>query len=171
MDLLACAECGQRFYVPGSGPTDRRHCPHCGGDLGLTGHGLIAIPIDARWLDPRLSAREQLPATVVELRFKRDGANRAGKRIVKELADYFGVKGNGRSVKVSVNRGAPADATLRVAAVLDGVSSAWEEHFYLPTADSQDAPVTSSAKRRGSVRKHLRLVASSGPGPEQTDSA
>jgi hypothetical protein len=177
MDLLACAECGHRFYVPGIGPSDRHHCPHCGGGLGLAAHGVTAIPLDARWLDPRLSAREQSPATVVELRFKRDGVDSAGERIVDELADYFPLRGNGRSVsngrsvKVSVNRGEPADAALRVAAVLDGVDGEWEEHFYLSTADSQDLPRARPARRSRSVRKHLRLVASNGPGPEQADPA
>jgi hypothetical protein len=99
----------------------------------------------------------------VELRRKRDHGGKTGKRIVSDLADYFSVKANGRSVEISVNRGVPADAALRVAAVLDGVDTDWERHFYLPTAESAGPPrdLRGSPRRR---RDHLRLVASSGTG-------
>ena len=51
MDLLACCECGHRFYVLGVGFSDPRGCPHCGGDLNLALHDMASIPLDARWLD------------------------------------------------------------------------------------------------------------------------
>jgi predicted nucleic acid-binding Zn-ribbon protein len=55
MDLLACAECGSRFYAPGVGPSTRRGCPQCGGDLVLALNGMRSIPLDARWLDARVA--------------------------------------------------------------------------------------------------------------------
>ena len=51
MDLVACCECGHRFYVLGVGFSDPRGCPHCGGDLNLALHDMASIPLDARWLD------------------------------------------------------------------------------------------------------------------------
>jgi len=51
MDLLACSECGDRFYVPGVRLSDSRGCPHCGGGLNLALHHMASIPLDARWLD------------------------------------------------------------------------------------------------------------------------
>jgi hypothetical protein len=51
MDLLACSQCGRRFYVPGVGPSDSNCCPQCGGGLGLALHRINSIPLDARWLD------------------------------------------------------------------------------------------------------------------------
>jgi hypothetical protein len=164
MDLLACSECGHRFYMPGSGAMKSRWCPQCGGDLGLAQHGMTAIPLDARWLDPSLSAAGPPPVTVVELRRKAEHAGKSGKRIVRRLGDYFAVKANGRSVEVSVNRGAPAEATLRVAAVLDGVDVGWEKHFYLPTADLQGPPGDSKQRPPPRARGGLRLVASNGDG-------
>jgi hypothetical protein len=50
MDLLACSECGDRFYVPGVRLSDSRGCPHCGGGLNLALHQMASIPLDARWL-------------------------------------------------------------------------------------------------------------------------
>jgi hypothetical protein len=161
MDLLACLQCTHRFYVPGAGDLDGRWCPQCGGGLGLSLRGTTSIPLDARWLDPRAAAADPPTVTHVELRRKGERAGKTGKRIVRELANYFGVRANGRSIEVSVNRGEPADAALRVAAVLDGVNTGWEEHFYLPTADPQDPPgeLKPSAPR---MRGNLRLVASNG---------
>ncbi len=162
MDLLACSECEHRFYVPAVGPLDSRCCPHCGGGLTLALHGMTSIPLDARWLDHRDARGDAPNVTVVDLCGKRERTGKTGKRIVKKLGDYFAVRADGRSIKVSVNRGAPADAPLRVAAVLDGVDSDWEQHFYLPTTDSQDPPHDS--QRRPSRLGHLRLVTSQGDG-------
>jgi hypothetical protein len=163
MDVLACSECGYRFYVPGVGPSESRCCSQCGGDLVLALDGVTSIPLDARWLDPRVTPADAPKVTVVDLRRKRERAGKAGKRIARELADYFAVRANGRSIEVSLNRGGPADAALRVAAVLDGVDGNWEQHFYLPTAASQDPPPD---LERPSPRQpgHLHLVASSGNG-------
>jgi hypothetical protein len=162
MDLLACSECDHRFYAPGLGSADIRCCPQCGGGLALAIHDLTSIPLDARWIDPR-AGPDRPEVTVVELRSKRDRGGKTGKRIVSDLADYFAVKANGQSVEVSVNRGAPDDAALRVAAVLDGVDTEWERHFYLPTSESAEPPrdLRSPARRR---RNHLHLVASRGNG-------
>jgi hypothetical protein len=55
MDLLACSECGRRFYAPGLGPSESR-CSQCGGGLSLTLRGITAIPLDARWLDARAAS-------------------------------------------------------------------------------------------------------------------
>jgi hypothetical protein len=131
--------------------------------------GMTSIPLDARWLDPRIPVAGSPPVTRVELRRKGERAGTTGKRIVRELANYF-VRANGRSIEVSVNRGEPADAALRVAAVLDGVNTGWEEHFYLPTADRQDQPgdLTPSAPR---MRGNLRLAASNGDGVQPQGSA
>jgi ribosomal protein S27AE len=162
MDLLACSECDHRFYVQGVGPPESRFCPHCGGGLALAVHCMTSIPIDARWLDPRAGPTERPEVTVVELRGKRKRDGKTGKRIVRDLADYFAVEALDGSVKVSVNRGAPADAALRVAAVLDGVDTGWEDHFYLPTADSQAPRDLQPPPPR--ARGHLRLIASNGDG-------
>ena len=54
MDLLACSQCGSRFYVPGIGPSESRCCSQCGAGLDLALHGMTSIPLDARWLDPRV---------------------------------------------------------------------------------------------------------------------
>jgi hypothetical protein len=121
-------------------------------------HRITSIPLDARWLDHRDAPGEAPNVTVVDFCCKRGRAGKTGKRIVKELGDYFAVRANGGSVEVSVNRGAPAEAALRVAAVLDGVDSNWEQHFYLPTAGPQDPPHDS--QRRPPRLGHLRLVAS-----------
>ena len=163
MDLLACSQCDHRFYAPGHGPADHRGCPQCGGGLTLALHGMTSIPLDARWLDPRAGPVDGPEVTVVELRSKRGRGGKSGKRIVSDLADYFAVKANGQSVEVSVNRGAPDDAALRVAAVLDGVDTNWERHFYLPTSESSEPPrdLRSPPRRR---RNHLHLVASRGNG-------
>jgi hypothetical protein len=144
------------------GPFDGRFCPQCGGGLTLALNGITSIPLDARWLDHDHAPADAPEVTVVDLRCKRDRAGKTGKRIVKELGDYFAVRANRGSVKVSVNRGVPAEAALRVAAVLDGVDSDWEQHFYLPTAGPQDPPHDS--QRRPSRLGHLRLVASNGDG-------
>jgi hypothetical protein len=163
MDLLACSDCGHRFYLPGNGAMKSRWCPQCGGDLGLALHGMTSIPLDARWLDPRVSAAGPPPVTVVELRRKGERAGKTGKRILRQLGDYFAVKANGgRSVEVSVNRGRPVDATLRVAAVLDGVDAGWEQHFYLPTADAQGPHGDELSRPPLRSRSGLRLVASNG---------
>jgi hypothetical protein len=55
MDLLACSECGGRFYVPGIGASESRRCSHCGGGLSLARQGITSIPPDARWLDARVA--------------------------------------------------------------------------------------------------------------------
>lgn len=155
MDLLACSECARRFYAPGVSASDNRRCPQCGGGLALTAQGMAAIPLDARWLDPGLVPGFEV--TVVELRRKRERGGRTEERIVRDLADYFPVEASGGSVQVSVNRGAAADAALRVAAILDGVDGGWEEHFFLPTSHSgvseDDSPPPSTRARR-----HLHLV-------------
>jgi hypothetical protein len=163
MDLLACSECDHRFYAPGLGSADIRCCPQCGGGLALALHDMTSIPLDARWIDPRAGPVDGPEVTVVELRSKRGDGGKTGERIVRDLADYFTVKANGRSVEVSVNRGAPDDAALRVAAVLDGVDTDWERHFYLPTAESAGPPRDlRGPPRRG--QDHLHLVASRGNG-------
>jgi hypothetical protein len=66
MDLLACSECGCRFYVPGAGDLENRWCPDCGGGLGLAVHGMTTIPLDARRLDPDVGSAGQPILTVVE---------------------------------------------------------------------------------------------------------
>jgi hypothetical protein len=161
MDLLACAQCACRFYLPGVWNSGRRCCPQCGGDLHLAVHDMASIPLDARWLDPRARPIDPEQVAVVKLSFKRGHAGRAGKRIVKELDNYFATRTNGRSVEVTVNRGAPADAPLRVAAVLDGVDASWEDHFYLPGEDAESRP-----EDRGRMhlprRAHLHLAPSRG---------
>jgi hypothetical protein len=55
MDLLACSQCGHRFYLPGVGPSEGRCCRQCGGGLGLALHRITSLPLDARWLDPRVA--------------------------------------------------------------------------------------------------------------------
>jgi hypothetical protein len=163
MDLLACSECDHRFYAPGLGSANIRCCPQCGGGLALAMHDMTSIPLDARWIDPRAGHVDRPEVTVVELRNKRDHGGKTSKRIVSDLADYFAVKADGQSVEVSVNRGAPDDAALRVAAVLDGVDTDWERHFYLPTSESAEPPRDlRSPRRRG--RNHLHLVAPRGNG-------
>ena len=163
MDLLACSECDHRFYAPGLGSADIHCCPQCGGGLALAMHDMTSIPLDARWLDTRAGPVDRPEVTVVELRSKRDHGGKTGKRIVRDLADSFAVKANGRSGEVSVNRGVPADAALRVAAVLDGVDTDCERHFYLPTAESAGLPrdLRGPPRRR---RDHLHLVGSRGDG-------
>jgi hypothetical protein len=128
--------------------------------LGLAVHGLTSIPLDARWLDPQVAPAPEI--TRVELVGKRECTAEDGQRIVRGLTAYFPVTANGRSVEVSVNRGAPADAALRVAAVLDGVDGGWEEHFYLPTP-GPDAPSHDLPARRG----NLHLVARADEGAQQ----
>jgi hypothetical protein len=132
--------------------SDGHQCPQCGADLALAVHGLASIPLDARWLDPRIGPAPEI--TMVELRGKRERTVEDGRQIVRDLAGYFPVRANGRSVQVSVNRGAASDAALRVAAVLDGVDSEWEEHFYLPASGSDarhdDQPARTA--RRGNLR-------------------
>jgi hypothetical protein len=161
MDLVGCSECASRFYAPGTAPAGRL-CPRCGGDLSLAAHGISSIPLDARWLDPR--DLQPAMSTTVELRRKRARGGRSEQRIVEDLGDYFAVKANGSSVRVSVNRGAAAEAPLRVAAVLDGVDVDWEDHFYLPTPDSElpdgDLPL-GPVRARG----HLHLVRADGEAP------
>jgi hypothetical protein len=68
MDLLACPECGRRFYLPWAKPDVRRSCPRCGGDLALARHGLSSIPLDARWLDARRAPSQRAGVEQVELR-------------------------------------------------------------------------------------------------------
>jgi hypothetical protein len=55
MDLVGCTQCDRRFYMPGVGPSESRCCSQCGGDLVLALHGVTSIPLDARWLDPRVA--------------------------------------------------------------------------------------------------------------------
>jgi hypothetical protein len=64
MDLLACTNCGSRFYVPTYRPSDRRPCTQCGADIGLLLHGIKSIPLDARWLGS--AGRLSTEATVEE---------------------------------------------------------------------------------------------------------
>jgi hypothetical protein len=154
MDLLLCAECEHRFYVPGVAGFEGHPCPECGGNLAVDVYGLTSIPLDARFLDPRDGASG---VTLVDVREKSKPAGEAGKQIVVELSGYFAVKANAGSMQVSVNRGPPAEAALRVAAVLDGIDGDWEEHFYLPTADREESPERAhpaSARPYG----HLHLV-------------
>jgi hypothetical protein len=54
MDLLACSQCDRRFYAPGVGAFTSR-CRQCGGGLGLALHRITAIPLDARWLEARVT--------------------------------------------------------------------------------------------------------------------
>lgn len=172
MDLLACDRCGHRYYVPGTATPERRRCVHCGGQLGVSLHDIARIPLDAIWLDGELSPVERPPVTVVHLQRKRKHGGWAARRIIKELGDYFDVSAEGRSVEVSVNRGSPEVAPMRVAAILDGVDSGWERHLYLvPTlvpTDSQAPPDDSDGRSRvGGGR--LRLVPAwgrRGPGAE-----
>jgi hypothetical protein len=63
MDLLACSECGRRFYTLGLGSSESRCCSHCGGGLSLTLHGITSIPLDARWLNAR-AAPVAAPAVI-----------------------------------------------------------------------------------------------------------
>lgn len=65
MDLLACSQCGRRFYVPGVGPSESRCCTHCGGGLGLALHGMTSIPLDARGLDARVAPGGASTVTVM----------------------------------------------------------------------------------------------------------
>jgi hypothetical protein len=163
MDLLACSRCVCRFYVPGVAASDGQLCPQCGADLALAVHGLTSIPLDARWLDPQAVPAPEI--TMVELRGKRERTVEDGEQIVRDLAGYFPVTADGRSVHVSVNRGAASDAALRVAAVLDGVDSGWEEHFYLPASGSDARPdhLPAPTTRRG----NLRLVPRAAEGAQQ----
>jgi hypothetical protein len=121
--------------------------------LVLAVHGLVSIPLDARWLDPQVVPAPEI--TVVELRSKRERTVEGGQQIVRDLAGYFPLTANGRSVQVSVNRGAASEAPLRVAAVLDGVHSGWEEHFYLPTSGSEARPHDPPAQTPRRGRLHL----------------
>jgi hypothetical protein len=57
MDLLACSHCDRRFCVTGARLAESRSCPRCGGGLALALHGMTSIPLDARWLDPRVGSR------------------------------------------------------------------------------------------------------------------
>jgi hypothetical protein len=164
MDLLACSQCERRFYATGVDPPGT-WCSHCGGGLEIALRQIASIPLDARWLDP--TSAENVPElTIVDLRRKREnGGKAARKRIVKDLAQYFDVKKHGRSLEVMVNRGERETAALRVAAVLDGVDTDWEEHFYLPTVD----PEESDSERESPpppVRNHLRLIDAAQNGAE-----
>jgi hypothetical protein len=131
----------------------------------VVAHAIASIPIDAHWLDPRDLAPE---VTIVELRHKGDHLDANGQRIVKHLNAYFQAGANGRSVQISVSRGEPADAALRVAAVLDGIDGSWEDHFYLPSPESEiplDEPAHAVVGRR-----HLHLVKDSDePQPSRPD--
>jgi hypothetical protein len=51
MDLLACTQCGDRFYAPGAWLSDIRDCPHCGGGLRFSLRNMASIPLDARGID------------------------------------------------------------------------------------------------------------------------
>jgi hypothetical protein len=51
MDLLACIQCGDRFYAPGAWHSDMRDCPHCGGGLRFSLRNMVSIPLDARGID------------------------------------------------------------------------------------------------------------------------
>jgi hypothetical protein len=152
MDLLGCAECEHRFYVSEMASADVLLCPQCGGGLTLAARGLASIPLDARWLDPR--AVPEIEVAVVELHRKREPSTENGQRIVGSLADYFPVRANGPEVEVSVNRGEAAEAGRRVAAILDGIDSGWEEHFYLAATDPR---VPSDDLRRPPARRRTDL--------------
>jgi PHP family Zn ribbon phosphoesterase len=155
MDLLTCSQCERRFYVSAADLPDT-WCSHCGGSLEIALRQIVRIPLDARWLDPQRAARVP-ELTIVDLRRKREsGGKSARKRIVRGLAQYFDVKKHGRSLEVMVNRGERETAALRVAAVLDGVDTDWEEHFYLPTVERETASERKSPPPP--VRKHLRLI-------------
>jgi hypothetical protein len=117
---------------------------------------LASIPIDAHWLDPGVVPTFEV--TVVELCQKHRHARKRGNQIVEDLADYFPVKANGSSVKVSVNRGAAHEAALRVAAVLDGVDAGWEEHFYLPMTEAEPEMPSARQAAMSPDRDHLRLL-------------
>ena len=51
MDLLACTNCGDQFYLPGTGGPAGCGCPNCGGDLCLALRDMASIPLEARSLD------------------------------------------------------------------------------------------------------------------------
>lgn len=63
MDLLACAECGRRFYAPGLGSSESRCCSQCGGGLSLALHDIASIPLDARCLGARAAPGAARAAT------------------------------------------------------------------------------------------------------------
>lgn len=167
MDLLSCDQCGHRFYTPGQATLELYLCTHCGGHLEVSRHGIASIPLDAKWLDTRIALAGPEPVTVVSLRQKHKHGGRTAKRIVKELGDYFDLSARGQSVEVSVSRGEPEAAEMRVAAILDGVESSWEQHFYLGATDS--APIPSESHELPRRRGHLHLVGArygSGPGAQ-----
>lgn len=164
MDLLACAECEHRFYVSGVAASDGMRCPQCGGSLALAAHGLASIPLDARWLDPRVVP--PINVSKVELHRKRERTTESGERIVRDLAGYFPIKANGASVQVTVNRGEAADAALRVVTILDGIDSAWEEHFYLAAGDSPVPPGYFRGAPAG-PRRGLHVVRRRGDDPSR----
>jgi hypothetical protein len=66
MDLLACRECGHRFYVLGLGFSDPRGCPYCGGGLNLALHDMASIPLDARWIDSDRPFVDESPAVAAK---------------------------------------------------------------------------------------------------------
>jgi hypothetical protein len=121
---------------------------------------ITSIPLDARWLDRRAAA-EPPTVTVVDLRPRRRHGWRSSRRIIKTLGDYFDVRRIDGLVKVDVYRGTRESASLRVAAVLDGVDGSWEEDFHLPTTDSEPPPPDPPTpnQHRG-LRGHLRLAES-----------
>jgi hypothetical protein len=76
MDLLACSECGHRFYLPRAGGVDH-WCPSCGHGLDLALRDMASIPLDARWLGSNGLAADQTPALGTE-RGRRRERRRAG---------------------------------------------------------------------------------------------
>ena len=68
MDLLACTQCGDRFYAPGAWFSDIRDCPHCGGGLRFSLRNMASIPLDARWIDPDRSPEGEGPTVAAKNR-------------------------------------------------------------------------------------------------------
>jgi hypothetical protein len=78
MDLLACPECGHRFYLPRAGGVSH-WCPSCGHGLDLALRDLASIPLDARWLGSNgLAADAPAPGTDRDRRRERRRAPGAG---------------------------------------------------------------------------------------------
>lgn len=66
MNLLACSDCGRRFYTWGNGPAEERCCPRCGGSLALSLYRVRSIPLDARWLDAPMESGRRMRLPVAE---------------------------------------------------------------------------------------------------------
>jgi hypothetical protein len=68
MDLLACTECGDQFYLPGTGGPAGCGCPNCGGDLCLALRDMASIPLEARWLDSDRFFEAEAPTVTARAR-------------------------------------------------------------------------------------------------------